>query len=154
MLNRQPNSRMCFVCGLENPFGLHLHFYDNGQDEVYADFTIAPEHQGYPGVAHGGVTAAILDETAGRTVLISDPMHFFMTVKMEIKYRQPVPVGTPLRAVGRMTKQKGRLVNAHAEIHSSEGEVLAEADLLLTDVPVEVFNPSEADKLGWRVYES
>ena len=154
MLTKQPNSRMCFACGLENPFGLHLHFYDNGQDEVYADFTIAPEHQGYPGVVHGGVTAAILDECAGRTVLIADQTHFFMTAKMEIKYRQPVPVGVPLRAVGRMTKQKGRLVNAHAEIHSPEGDVLAEADLLLTDIPTEVFNPSEADKLGWKVYES
>ena len=69
MLTKQPNSRMCFACGLENPFGLHLHFYDNSQDEVYADFTIAPEHQGYPGVVHGGVTAAILDECAGLPTL-------------------------------------------------------------------------------------
>jgi len=71
---KQPNSRMCFACGLENPAGLHLHFYDNGVDEVAAEFTIQPDHQGYPGVAHGGVVAAILDELGGRTVMIGNPI--------------------------------------------------------------------------------
>ena len=25
---KQQNSRMCFVCGLKNPSGLHAHFYE------------------------------------------------------------------------------------------------------------------------------
>lgn len=150
---RQPNSRMCFVCGLENPAGLHLHFYDDGQAEVAADFTVAPDHQGYPGVAHGGVVAAILDEIGGRTVMIGDHQRFFVTVKMEIKYRQPVPLGAPLRAVGRIVKMKERLATAHAEIRSAGDEVLAEAELVLSNVPEGIFSPSEADRLGWRVYE-
>jgi uncharacterized protein (TIGR00369 family) len=144
---------MCFVCGLENPAGLHLHFYDDGQAEVAADFTVAPDHQGYPGVAHGGVVAAILDEIGGRTVMIGDHQRFFVTVKMEIKYRQPVPLGAPLRAVGRIVKMKERLATAHAEIRSAGDEVLAEAELVLSNVPEGIFSPSEADRLGWRVYE-
>jgi uncharacterized protein (TIGR00369 family) len=152
-MNRQPNSRLCFACGLENPVGLHLHFYDNGQDEVMADFTVAPDHQGYPGVVHGGVVAAILDEIGGRTVMIGNHLRFFMTAKLEIRYRQPVPVGTPLRAVGRIVKLKERLATAHAEIQSAEGDVLAEAELVLSNVPEGVFTPSQADRLGWRVYE-
>jgi len=32
-MERQPNSRMCFVCGVENSIGLHLLFYtDEGGD--------------------------------------------------------------------------------------------------------------------------
>ncbi|MBI3360949.1 MAG: PaaI family thioesterase [Chloroflexi bacterium] len=150
---KQPNSRMCFACGLENPAGLHLHFYDNGTNEVVADLTIGPDHQGYPGVAHGGVVAAILDEVGGRTMMIGDHNRFFMTAKMELKYRQPVPVGTPLRAVGHVIKQRGRLATAHAEIRSQDGETLAEAEILLTDTPTALFNAGEADRLGWRVYE-
>jgi acyl-coenzyme A thioesterase PaaI-like protein len=149
---KQPNSRMCFACGLENPFGLHLHFYDNGHDEVLSDFTINPNHQGYPGIAQGGIVAAILDEVGGRTMMIGDPMRLFMTAKMEIKYRQPVPVGVPLRAVGRLIKLKARLATARAEIRSGD-QVLAEAELLLSRVPVEVFNLSDADKIGWKVYQ-
>jgi acyl-coenzyme A thioesterase PaaI-like protein len=149
---KQPNSRMCFACGLENPFGLHLHFYDNGHDEVLSDFTINPNHQGYPGIAQGGIVAAILDEVGGRTMMIGDPMRLFMTAKMEIKYRQPVPVGVPLRAVGRLIKLKARLATARAEIRSGD-QVLAEAELVLSRVPVEVFNLSDADKIGWKVYQ-
>lgn len=150
--NKQPNSRMCFACGLENPFGLHLHFYDNGHDEVTSDFTITPNHQGYPGIAQGGIVAAILDEVGGRTMMIGDPMRLFMTAKMEIKYRQPVPVGVPLRAVGRLIKLKARLATARAEIRSGD-QVLAEAELVLSRAPVEVFNLSDADKIGWKVYQ-
>jgi len=45
---------------------------------------------------------------AGRTVMIADHMRFFMTAKMEIKYRQPVPTGLRLRAVGKLLKLKER----------------------------------------------
>ncbi len=144
---------MCFACGLENPVGLHLHFYDNGLDEVVSDFTIADHHQGYPGLAQGGIVAAILDEVGGRTVMIGDPLRFFMTGRLDVKYRQPVPIGVPLRAVGKLLKLKAKLATARAEIVSQAGEVLAEAELILANVPMEVINPSEADRLGWKVYD-
>ncbi len=153
MTIKQPNSRMCFACGLENPSGLRLRFYDDGREEVFADITIVPDHQGYPGWAHGGVIAAILDEVGGRTVMIGNPLRFFMTAKLDIRFRRPVPVGAPLRAMGRLGKLREHSATAHAEIRSAEGEVLAEAELLLTDVPQAAFNPGEADRLGWRVYE-
>lgn len=150
---RQPNSRMCFACGLENPAGLHLRFYDDGRAEVVAELNIGPEHQGYPGVVHGGVVAAILDEMAGRTMMIGDPNRFFMTAKLEIKYRQPVPVGAPLRAVGRRGKDRGRLATAQAEIQTPAGEVLAEAEAVLTELPEGLIDIGQADRLGWKVYE-
>lgn len=151
-MNKQPNSRMCFACGLENPFGLHLKFYDNGRDEVSADFTVAPNHQGYPGVVHGGIVAAILDEVGGRTVMVGDHTRLFVTAKFDIRYRQPVPIGQPLRAVGRLVKLKERLATARAEIQDQAGSVLAEADLVLSNVPESVFASTDADRLGWRVY--
>jgi acyl-coenzyme A thioesterase PaaI-like protein len=144
---------MCFACGVENPVGLRLHFYDDGVDEVTSDFAIADHHQGYPGIAQGGIVAAILDEVGGRTVMIGDPRRFFMTGRLDVKYRQPVPTSVPLRAVGKLLKLKAKLATAHAEIRSPAGEVLAEAELILANVPMEVINPSEADRLGWRVYD-
>jgi uncharacterized protein (TIGR00369 family) len=149
---QQPNSRNCFVCGVENPAGLHLRFYDNGVDEVTCDFTVYPKHQSYPGIVHGGVIASILDEAGGRTAAIDDHNRFFVTAKLQVRYRKPVPLATPLRAVGKRLKRQGSKVVAHAEIRSPAGEVLAEAELLLLDAPPNAFNPSEADELGWRVY--
>lgn len=66
MPNRQPNSRHCFVCGVENPHGLHLTFKQTAPDEVTVEYTVPEHFQGYPGVVHGGIVAAMLDEVAGR----------------------------------------------------------------------------------------
>jgi uncharacterized protein (TIGR00369 family) len=150
---RQPNSRMCFVCGRENPAGLHLRFFDNGRDEVTCDLTVTSKHQSYPGLVHGGVIASILDETGGRTAMIGDHNRSFVTASLQVRYRKPVPLETPLRAVGKLVRRQGRRVLAHAEIRSPADEVLAEADLLLVDMPPGGFNPLEDDLVGWRVYD-
>jgi uncharacterized protein (TIGR00369 family) len=143
---------MCFICGLENAFGLRLHFYDNGDDQVWTEFAIQPNHQGFPGVAHGGIVAAILDEAAGRVMMTRDGRRMGLTAKMEVRYRKPVPLETRLRAVGRRTRDRGRLVSAHAEIVDPAGEVLAEAEVVCAEVDLDRMVMDDADRLGWRVY--
>ena len=66
---RQPNSNQCFVCGMKNAFGLQLTFYDNGHDQVWTEYTIPEYLQGYPGVTHGGVIAAMLHVPHSRILL-------------------------------------------------------------------------------------
>jgi acyl-coenzyme A thioesterase PaaI-like protein len=153
MIQKQPNSNDCFVCGLKNPFGLKLAFYDNGSDEVRCEYSIPAEYQGYPGVAHGGVVAAILDEAVGRTAMIDDPMHFMMTAKMELKYRQPVPLETLLTITGRRIKLRGRLAQARGEMRLPDGTLAVEANLTLVDIPDEfTLDDTVAEQLGWQVY--
>lgn len=72
MKTKQPNSKMCFICGLENPMGLYLHIYELESGVVETSY-IAPEHfQGYPGVLYGGIVAALIDEIAERTHMDSN----------------------------------------------------------------------------------
>ena len=59
-MEKQPNSRMCFVCGIENPVGLHLSFYTDDEGRCVARFRPRPEHQGYPGHLHGGLISTLL----------------------------------------------------------------------------------------------
>lgn len=59
-MKKQPNSEMCFVCGRKNPVGLYMRFHDNGETEVVSKFTVPEHYQGYPGIVHGGVLAAML----------------------------------------------------------------------------------------------
>jgi uncharacterized protein (TIGR00369 family) len=148
----QPNSKHCFVCGLESPVGLKLRFTDNGVDEVRVVHRVPEKYQGYPGVVHGGIVAAMLDETAGRTSMIGDSNRFMMTGRMEIKYRQPVPTETELILVGHMVKDRGRVAQAHSEIRLPDGSVAAEADLTLVSFPDEALAEADLDALGWRVY--
>ena len=155
MINKQPNSRMCFICGLENPVGLHLHIYETEPGVVETTY-VAPEHfQGYPGVLHGGIVSAIIDEISGRALMGSDPMNprFMFTAKLEVKYRKNVPIGKPLKIVGKAGKAKSRSAEAWAGIYEAEtGELLAEGTTLLMNVPSDQIDPSSLDELGWKVY--
>jgi len=152
--SRQPNSRHCFICGLENPFGLKLRFYDTAPGEVTVHHTVPEQYQGYPGVVHGGVVAAMLDEAAGR-VYMGDPQQprFMYTARMDIRYRKNVPVGQPLKIVGRAVKSRGRTATAAATVLGPDGEILAEAELLLVDVPEGVVDSVDLQAIGWKVYD-
>ncbi len=154
MPNRQPNSLHCFVCGVENPHGLHLVFQQTASDEVMVEYTVPEHFQGYPGVVHGGIVAAMLDEVAGRVHMGDDPGHprFMFTAKMELRYRKNVPVGQPLRLVGKALTSRSRTATASGKIFDLDGVLLAEAELLLVDVPGEALDPEILETLGWKVY--
>jgi acyl-coenzyme A thioesterase PaaI-like protein len=149
----QPNSRHCFVCGLENTYGLHLRFYRSGPGEVVAEYTIPDQYQGYPGVAHGGIVAAMLDEITGRVHINGDPPRFMYTARLELRYRKNVPLGQPLRLVGRAGKSRGRTATATGILYGPGDEILAEAEALLVDVPAELLEGADLENLGWRVYD-
>lgn len=152
---KQPNSRHCFICGIENPVGLHLHIYEVEPGVVEAQY-IAPDHfQGYPGVLHGGIVAALIDEVSGRAQMGSDAMdpRFMFTGKLEVKYRQNVPIGKLLKIVGKAVKSRRTTAEAWGGIYDAESdELLAEGTTLLIDVPKDQFNKSGLEKLGWKVY--
>jgi acyl-coenzyme A thioesterase PaaI-like protein len=150
--DRQPNSRHCFVCGLQNPFGLKITFYQTGPDEVTAEYTVDETYEGYPGVVHGGIVAAMLDEAAGRAYMGVDPPRFMYTARLDVRYRKNVPSGQPLRLVGRGTRLRGRMAEAQSALYSPEGELLAEAEALLVDIPGETLAGADLEALGWRVY--
>lgn len=146
---------MCFICGLENPVGLHLHIYETEPGVVESTY-MAPDHfQGYPGVLHGGIVGALIDEISGRALMGTDPMNprFMFTAKLEVKYRKNVPIRRQLRIVGKALKTKSRSAEAWAGIYDAEtDELLAEGTTLLMNVPPEQFNRSTLTELGWKVY--
>ena len=150
-MHKQPNSEMCFVCGRSNPVGLYMQFYDDGEIEVFSEYTVPAHYQGYPGIVHGGVVAAMLDEVVARVSMIGDPHHFMMSVKLQILYRQPVPVETPLRVVGRILRLRGRLGKAEGQILLPDGTVAAESQMSLADVPRELLDSTNPQLLNWKV---
>jgi acyl-coenzyme A thioesterase PaaI-like protein len=150
---KQANSRHCFVCGLENPAGLHLHFYETEPGEVTAQYTVGEQHQGYPGIVHGGIVAAMLDEVAGRVHMGStDQPRFMFTARLDVRYRKPVPVGKPLRLVGKAGDKKTRMATAKSFMYGPDGDLLAEAEAILINVPESVVDQVDLESLGWKVY--
>jgi acyl-coenzyme A thioesterase PaaI-like protein len=137
IVDSQHVSRMCLVCGTENEAGLHAAFYELETGELAGVFRPGPEHQGYPGRLHGGISTAILDETIGRSISIGDPSVFGVTVELSIKFRAPVPYDREVRAIGRITNDRGRMFEGTGEIVLPDGTVAIEAWGKYLRMPVE-----------------
>ena len=50
----------CFGCGELHPTGLHLVAYSGEGLDISAEFTVTENHQGAPGLAHGGLLSLAL----------------------------------------------------------------------------------------------
>jgi acyl-coenzyme A thioesterase PaaI-like protein len=153
MTRRQPTSRSCFVCGRENPVGLKVHWdEDSERQEIRAAVTLPEHFNGYPGVAHGGIVAAVLDETAGRSILMDGGFEDLMvTAKLEVVYRRPTPTGVPLLAVGRLLRRAGSRAEAEAELRLPDGTVTARGAVLLARPPEEIKARWGEERRYWRV---
>lgn len=150
---RQPSSRSCFVCGRENPKGLHIHWdQDEEAGEIRARLTIPDDFNGYPGVTHGGIVAAVLDETAGRSILVTGGFDELMvTAKLEVVYRRPTPTGVPLEAVGRMLSRTETRAETQAELRLPDGTVCARATAILARPPAAVTERWQREREHWLV---
>jgi len=127
VLRKQPNSHMCFVCGLGNPFGLQARFYEIEGKELVGLFTPSVEHQGYPGRLHGGIASTILDETVGRAVLIDHEDSWWVTTDLSLRYRKPVLLDGPIRVVGRITGNRGKIYEGSGEVLLADGTLAVSA---------------------------
>lgn len=152
-LNDTTDYQRCFVCGQRNPFGLQLIFRieDNA---IVADFQPRAEHQGFPGVVHGGIVASILDEALGRTSVLAQHPAWTMTGRLEIRYRRYVPFGPLLRVRARLGTERRRMLQASGVITLSDDEttVLAEAQGTFLALPSQVVDTIMVDYPGLRSF--
>lgn len=151
---KQHNCKMCMVCGLKNEFGLKASFYELENDELVAVFKPIEEHQSYPGRLHGGIAAAILDETIGRAIMIKHETLFGVTVDLSLKYRQPVPLDQELRVVARITRDASRLFEGTGEILLANGKVAVSGNGKYWKMPMEQMTEFDPDEEEWQVSPS
>lgn len=124
----------CFGCGEQNPIGLRLKFH-RVDGAVQAEFAPKPVHEGYAAMMHGGIVSTLLDEAMSWAVI--DHGHLAVTAKMEVEFKRPVPVTEPLVVIGRVARDRRRLVEASGELRSASGELLASASAVFMRVTEE-----------------
>lgn len=130
----QSNTHHCFVCGEDNPAGLKITFVGNGEGKVQARIRFSEQFQGYPGIVHGGVIAAVLDEAAGRATMKSKRPEFsLVTGKLSVRYRKPVKVDEWVTVEGTYENCSGRVHTCRGKLISESGEILADADVVLVE---------------------
>ncbi|HEU5226252.1 MAG TPA: PaaI family thioesterase [Ktedonobacteraceae bacterium] len=127
-LNDTTDYQRCYACGQRNPYGLQMVFRREN-DTIACDFQPREEHQGFPGVIHGGIIAALFDEALNRTSMLAEQPVWSMTGRLEVRYRRYVPYGPLLRIRASLDRQRGRMVQATGTLTLAHDEnvVLAEA---------------------------
>ncbi len=100
-------------------------------------FTVSEEHQGAPGLVHGGLLAAAFDEVLGAcNWLLLSPA---VTGNLSVDFRKPVPVGRTVLIDARIDAVDGRKVRTSGIGRFADGIVVAEATGLFIQVPLEHF---------------
>lgn len=129
----------CFGCGGGQPHGLHLEARAGEGVSVTAEFTVTTDHQGAPGLAHGGVLATALDETLGALGWMLRVIA--VTGRLETDFARPVPLGTVLFLEAEVTAVAGRKIYSRAtgRIGGPDGPVAVRADALFIEVKVDHF---------------
>ena len=123
-----PRTNLCYVCGPDNAAGLHVQYVADGHHGSRAFYTARAEHDGWPGLLHGGVTFALMDEAMAWALHFQGL--FGVTARVETRFRQPVRAGTELTIRAWTLRRRRRLLNARAEIRidSKQMPLVAEAD--------------------------
>ncbi len=149
---KQPNSKMCLVCGMKNSFGLRSFFYELDNDELLAVFKPIEEHQSYPGRLHGGIATAILDETVGRAIMMRYSQEVWgVTLEFSTRYRQPIPLNEDIRVVGRVTKEARRHFEGTGEILLKDGRIAAEGWGKYLKLPLDKIADFNFNEQEWMV---
>jgi acyl-coenzyme A thioesterase PaaI-like protein len=135
----------CFGCGPQNPCGLGLHAWRDGE-EVQGRVTFAAHHSGAPGFAHGGAVATALDDCLGFLLyVIGQPA---VTAKLEVNYRKPVTIDTEYRLHARLHRRHRRKLYTSIEMRDARDTIVAEGTGLFVTVTMEHFTKNLPD--DWR----
>ncbi len=109
----------CFACGTATPplgCGLGLDFHvDDDASGVAADWICPPSHASYPGTAHGGILATLLDSAMVHALFALGLVAH--TAELRVRYFHPVSTDAPLRITARVRRHFGRLHDLEGEIH-------------------------------------
>jgi acyl-coenzyme A thioesterase PaaI-like protein len=131
---------VCYGCGRNNPDGLHIQTYWDGEEGV-CRFTPQPHHTAFPGFVYGGLVASLVDchsmgtaiaaayQAAGRDP-DTEPEITYVTGSLSVRYLKPTPAGVELVLRSRVTEMHEKksivVTSVYAdEVECVSGEVVA-----------------------------
>lgn len=130
VISKQRNSKMCIICGMDNPMGLKAQFYNMEDKSVMTIFKFKEEYQSFPQRVHGGIIATMLDELGLRALWAkTSEEDFGVTLSINVKYRKPVPYNEVLIGKGLVQKETSKFITIETEIFDKKGNLLANAEV-------------------------
>ena len=111
---RNPLHSGCIMCGNQNPFGLKLTFSTDYNDGIVGYFTPTHLLEGYSGILHGGVAAALLDSAMTNWLFVHKITA--LTGELNIKYLKPIPIKKEIIVKANVSKSTSPLHNLEAKL--------------------------------------
>jgi acyl-coenzyme A thioesterase PaaI-like protein len=106
------------------------------------EVTCPADHEGGPGVAHGGWIAGVLDEMSGHALLLRD--EFAVTGELSVKFVKPIPIERALIGTMTITGRDGRRVYVSGELRLADAnELLATSQAVMIRRPGDHFERHE-----------
>lgn len=138
VISKQSNSKMCFICGMDNPIGLKAQFYNMEDESVMTQFMYKAEHQSFPQRVHGGLLATMQDELGLRAIWAKAGEDIFgVTMNINVKFRKPTPYNEILIGQGIITKLSNMFATIETKIYDIYGNVLSNAEMKYIIQPVD-----------------
>ena len=132
-MSLRSDANRCFVCGPANPDGLQLIFRLDGA-VCRSEFTPQRNHCGYDGVTHGGIIFSALDDVMANWLFLKGMRA--VTAKCDIRFKEPLPIGTPVTLEGNCIKDKTRLAILQGKmIGQNSGVLFAETQASFMKIP-------------------
>jgi acyl-coenzyme A thioesterase PaaI-like protein len=125
----------CVVSGVANPMGVAITVRRDGDDAV-ARVALQAAFEGAPGRAHGGIVAAIFDDTMGFVLSMERTPAF--TGRLTVTYRAPTPLDEELEFRCRLRERVDRKLWIDGEAMAG-GVTVASAEGLFIAIPPERF---------------
>ena len=125
----------CFACAPENPCGLKMEFYEDGE-EVVCFWTADENYQSWLNTVHGGILATLVDETAAWYIFRKFQTSA-MTTNLNVRYKKPVPLGVQLEIRAKLKEVKRSFLILDITL-SCGGEICSTAEATYYKFPKEM----------------
>ena len=133
----------CVCCAPNNPVGLHLEFWEEGED-VLTIWNPGENYQGWINTLHGGIISMLMDEVAG-WVINRKLQTTGVTMQLNVKYKKPVmTTDSQITVRGHIASQRRNIVTIHLTLENSKGEVCDEGEAIYF-----TFGPNKAKEMGF-----
>lgn len=137
----------CFGCGRNNPQGLHLKSYWDGEETVCHHTPKSHYTGGYPGFLYGGMIASLLDchgagtAAAAKAKSTGGQISRFVTASLKVDYLKPTPIGVELEIRGKVKEIAGRKVIVDLWLKADD-VVCAKGSAVMVEMPTEPTQPA------------
>jgi len=138
-----PWTRSCFVCGQDNPHGLHLKSRVEG-DRVFLEYTPRESDLGYKHIVHGGIAITLLDEVMTWAAILA-VRRVCVAAELTTRLKRPLQVGQKLTVEGYVTKKSSRIILTEGRILGENGEELLTATGKYMPMPADQVELTEKD---------